>query len=486
MNPLLSGEPTPSGRVVLAGAGPGDPDAMTLASVRACEAADVIYHDRLAAPVLAGLRLKPGAQLVDVGKQPGDDAEAQRDIEVRMAADARAGRLVVRLKGGDPFIFGRGGEEMEQLLAQGIAVETIPGVSAVQAAAVALGVPLTHREVGSSLELVTAHDLDAIDPHTLAAWGARAAALRSGGTLALYMGLRNLPSVVDLLLELGVPEWMPAALVERASQPGQRLLRTRLATLATQAGTRGIQAPAIALIGRVVLRPWTTAPGHEASATPVLILGTDASLYHDEADAAARESLRPTQLRVASVSANRHLLSAKADAGTLPASVLLPSLKAVVAMAESMQQAGLIAHDLASVALEVTSDAERIAARRLLGLNCTLSEALPKRTNVVRLQYASGDCRRFPVETTTPEARALAVVPRQLGDERTRCVVVCDPATAFLVLPMLLPARAAGASWALYARDRATQAVLAGHGMEAAMANRLRSVGEAAASCPAR
>ena len=221
------------GVVYLVGAGPGDPGLMTARSLALIASADVILHDRLIpAGALAGARAD--AELVYVGKRPGDNAVEQDDIEALLVDRARAGRSVVRLKGGDPFVFGRGGEEAEALAAAGIDFEVVPGVTAGVAAPAYAGIPVTHRDDASAVAFVTGHE-DPAKPETALDWEALA---RFPGTLVLYMGVKNLPLIAERLAAAGRDPAEPAAAIERGTL-GRPAHRHRDAGRAARRGRRG-------------------------------------------------------------------------------------------------------------------------------------------------------------------------------------------------------------------------------------------------------
>ncbi|RAI60008.1 uroporphyrinogen-III C-methyltransferase [Roseicella frigidaeris] len=246
------------GRASLVGAGPGDPALLTVKAVRALETADVVLYDKLIDPRL--LDLAPAAaRRIDVGKRCGRHAMSQAAINRLLVAEVRRGGHVVRLKGGDPFVFGRGGEELEALRAAGAAVEVIPGITAALATAARLGLPLTHRGLSRSLHLITAHGREGdVPPHD---WRALAAA---GGTLAVYMGARTLPRVAEALLAAGMPPATPAIAVENATLPGERRIRRTLADIAAAVAEAAVEGPTLTLIGEVVALAGTEAPAEAA------------------------------------------------------------------------------------------------------------------------------------------------------------------------------------------------------------------------------
>jgi len=240
----LESSPPSGGRVLLVGAGPGDPGLLTLNALRALQAADVVLHDRLVSAAVLALSRRD-ALLVEVGKSGCGRSTAQGDIHRLMVEHARAGRTVVRLKGGDPFIFGRGGEELEHLRAAGVVYEVIPGITAASACAAYAGIPLTHREHSKSVRLVTAHGrefTDAIDWRALAA---------SQETLAVYMGVATVSELQRELLCYGRDAATPVAFVENGTLPTQRVIVGRLGEAARLAAEHQLTAPALLIVGSV-------------------------------------------------------------------------------------------------------------------------------------------------------------------------------------------------------------------------------------------
>jgi uroporphyrinogen III methyltransferase / synthase len=237
------------GTVYLVGAGPGDPGLLTARALELIAAADSILYDRLIPEqALAGAR--DDAELRYVGKEPGADSVAQDRIEQELTERARRGQIVVRLKGGDPFVFGRGGEEAEALRAAGVPFEVVPGVTSGVAAPAYAGIPVTHRDDASAVAFVTGHEDPAKDEDALD-WEALA---RFPGTLVLYMGVKNLPLIAERLRAAGRDPNEPAAAVERGTQPGQRAVVATLATLADAVAEQGIRAPSILVFGAVAAR----------------------------------------------------------------------------------------------------------------------------------------------------------------------------------------------------------------------------------------
>jgi len=233
------------GSVTLVGAGPGDPELLTIKAVRAIERADVLLIDDLVNPQV--LDYAPaGARVVHVGKRGGCASTPQEFIERLMVAEARAGHHVVRLKGGDPYMFGRGGEERATLRAQGIAVDVIPGISSGLAAPTSIGVPVTHRSWSQGATFVTGHGKDAASEPN---WQALA---QSRLTLVIYMGVARVESIVAGLLAGGAAQDTPVAVVQAATRENQRQLLTTLAQLPQALRESGLGSPSIIVVGDVV------------------------------------------------------------------------------------------------------------------------------------------------------------------------------------------------------------------------------------------
>ena len=238
--------PTDSGRVYLVGAGPGDPGLMSARALELISLADVILHDRLIPEgALDGARAD--AELVFVGKEGGGSSADQSEIEELLLEHARAGRKVVRLKGGDPFVFGRGGEEALTLRAAGIPFEVVPGITAGVAAPAYAGIPVTQRGLASAVALVTGHE-DPAKPDSDLDWDALAA---FPGTLVLYMGVARLQQIAAALIAGGRPASEPAAVVQAGTLPNQRTVRAPLGELAQAVADAGIRPPAITVVGPV-------------------------------------------------------------------------------------------------------------------------------------------------------------------------------------------------------------------------------------------
>jgi uroporphyrinogen III methyltransferase / synthase len=235
-----------AGRVYLVGAGPGDPGLLTLRGAEVLRGADVLLYDALAAESIVALA-PPMCERIFVGKRAGEHAMAQAEIEALMIAKAREGRHVVRLKGGDPFVFGRGGEEAEALHAAGIAFEVVPGISSAIAAPAYAGIPVTHRAHNASFTVLTGHE----DPNKAAtiAWAQLAGPQR---VLVMLMATGNLREIAQQLIAEGVPEQTPVAAIADGTRPTQRTATATLATIADEVARRGIAAPAVIVVGDVV------------------------------------------------------------------------------------------------------------------------------------------------------------------------------------------------------------------------------------------
>jgi uroporphyrin-III C-methyltransferase/precorrin-2 dehydrogenase/sirohydrochlorin ferrochelatase len=233
---------TTPGRVVFAGAGPGDPDLMTVAALRALEAADVVAHDRLVPRAILDLA-RPGALRLDVGKEGFGPSTPQADVHDAIVRHASGGSVVVRLKSGDPAVFGRLDEEIEAVEAAGLAWSVIPGITAASAAAASLGQSLTRRGRNSSARLITGHDVRGLAEHD---WRALA---RPGDVAAIYMGKRAARFVQGRLLMHGADPATPVGVVENASRPDERILDTTLAGLPEALAAAGLAGPAVILLG---------------------------------------------------------------------------------------------------------------------------------------------------------------------------------------------------------------------------------------------
>jgi uroporphyrin-III C-methyltransferase len=235
------------GKVYLVGSGPGGIGLLTFRAREVIDHADVILYDQLPGEEILE-SLPNGAEKINVGKYGGHHIKEQEDIEALMVKKAREGKQVVRLKGGDPFLFGRGGEEMETLRDQGIEVEMVPGITSAIAVPECIGIPVTHRVHASQVTMLTGHE-DPTKPESALDWQWLA---ESPGTLVILMGIKNLPAISRSLIENGMNADRPVAIIERGLRPDQRVTVGTLGTIADTARERGIRPPAVIVIGDVV------------------------------------------------------------------------------------------------------------------------------------------------------------------------------------------------------------------------------------------
>jgi uroporphyrin-III C-methyltransferase/precorrin-2 dehydrogenase/sirohydrochlorin ferrochelatase len=237
--------PPAAGEVTLVGAGPGDPELLTLKALRALHDADVILHDRLVPAAVLELARRDAARIC-VGKAAGNIGSTQAEINTLLIEQANQGKRVVRLKGGDPFIFGRGGEELQALAAARINFTVVPGITAAAGCAAYAGIPLTHRDYAQSVTFVTGHGQD---PGKEPDWRALA---MPGGTVVFYMGLARLGNIVAKLLEQGAPPARPAGIIVQGTTSNQRVITATLATIRGIAANSNLESPALLVIGDVV------------------------------------------------------------------------------------------------------------------------------------------------------------------------------------------------------------------------------------------
>ena len=235
------------GWVWLCGAGPGDPGLLTLHALNALRQADVVIYDALVQEAI--LDWAPHAEHVYAGKRGGKPSAKQRDISLRLVDLAREGKRVLRLKGGDPFVFGRGGEEAQTLIQHGVNVRIIPGISAGIGGLAYAGIPVTHRDVNQSVTFVTGHDQSGETPQSLD-WASIA---KGSQVLVIYMGMKHAERIATALLEAGRPADEPCAVVCSATTPDEKVLETTLGRMAADIADSGLEPPAILCVGRSVL-----------------------------------------------------------------------------------------------------------------------------------------------------------------------------------------------------------------------------------------
>jgi uroporphyrin-III C-methyltransferase len=244
-NPMT--QPKFVGKVYLVGAGPGDPGLLTVKAKVLLECADVVVYDALVSPQILNI-ISPHAEKINAGKRRGRHSLPQEETTQLLIEQAQTHAVVVRLKGGDPFVFGRGGEEMEDLIAAGVPVEVVPGITSGIAAPADIGIPLTHRNYSSSVTFVTGHEA-AGKYRPQVNWGAIA---QGSETIVIYMGVHNLPHIVEQLTAAGRSPETPIALIRWGTRPDREQLIGTLATITAQIEATGFEAPAIAVIGHVV------------------------------------------------------------------------------------------------------------------------------------------------------------------------------------------------------------------------------------------
>ncbi len=244
--PSMEQTPLSAGKLWLVGAGPGDPDLLTLRAARLLESADLVVHDGLVGEGVLAL-IPPHVERISVAKQRSRHTMKQDHINALLVRETLAGKQVVRLKGGDPFIFGRGGEELDAARDAGVAVEVVPGITAAAGCAAQAGLPLTHREDASAVSFVAGQCKDLSDQD----WSGLAG---HGRTLVIYMGLATASAIADKLIADGVSPDLPVAVIERGTTADARVLRTLLTDLGDLVARERVQSPALIIVGKVAAR----------------------------------------------------------------------------------------------------------------------------------------------------------------------------------------------------------------------------------------
>ena len=442
----MSSTPAEVRTVFLVGAGPGDPRLITLAGAEALRTADVVLHDRLVAAEL--LELSKNAELIDVGKTPGGPAVPQQDVIQMMIDRSRRGQRVVRLKGGDPFVFGRGGEEASALAAAGIPMQLVPGVSSAHAAAAAFGIAVTDRRSASAVTVVTGSEGDGDAPPV--DWDAVA---RVGGTVVVMMGWRNFDEIAQRLVAAGMPADAPAAAIEQAWTSSQRALFAPLAQLRSEASD--FQPPVTVVIGEVTRlstpevswsimgrRILVTRAARQAEPLVARLRAFNAEVIQlptieikpigDELVNAAVRRLADGQydiVALTSVNGVEHLwaamrrcdLDARALAGVCVAAI---GSQTAAAMNERGVAADVVPHSFTSVAL-----ADALIERGIDGKRALLARASrASRTLSERLRLAGADVNEIALyDIVTPNADTEALAELQRGVD---VVTLTSPSTA--------------------------------------------------------
>jgi uroporphyrinogen III methyltransferase/synthase len=405
-----------AGKVYLVGAGPGDPGLLTLKGKRCLEEADVVVYDALANPRLLR-HTRSGAELIYAGKRGGAHALPQAQIEQLLVEHACAGRMVVRLKGGDPFLFGRGGEEAEALVAAGIPFEVVPGVSAAVAVPAYAGIPLTHRDLTSSVAFITGHEDPTKDESRLD-WAALAKGI---GTLVFFMGVSRLPEIVRGLLEHGRPPDTPAALIRWGTRAEQAVVSGRLADL-VQKG-QGVSPPALIVVGDVVglgeKLAWTRAMPLFGKRVLITRTREQASALAERLEAAGAEVVEFPTIAIAPPDSWEPLDRALARLAEYRA-VILTSSNGVEALRERLRAVGADARSFAGKLLVAIGPATA-AALESLGLRADL---VPKEFTAEGLVEALGDQVTGARVLLARAAEAREVVPEQLTARGARVDVV--------------------------------------------------------------
>jgi uroporphyrinogen III methyltransferase/synthase len=408
-----------AGVVYLVGAGPGDPGLVTVRALELIGSADVILHDRLV-PARSLEAARDDAQLVYVGKQPGSTEMPQEEIEGLMVEHARAGRSVVRLKGGDPFVFGRGGEEAEALAAAGVEFEVVPGVTAGVAAPAYAGIPVTHRDDSSAVAFVTGHEDPAKEDSALD-WEALA---RFPGTLVLYMGVRRLPEIAERLIAAGRDPGEPAAAVERGTLPGQRTVTAFLGELPDAAARAELRAPAVILVGPVAARRETVAWLEKRPLYGLRVVVTraraQASGLAKALEALGAETIELPAIRIAPRTDSDEVRAAVDDIHTY-ALVCLTSPNGVRLLFEALRSAGRDARALANATVAAIGPGTAAA----LAEQGIVADIVPSRSVAESLvqELADVDVAGRPV-LLARAADARDVLPDALRERGARVDVV--------------------------------------------------------------
>ena len=417
-----------AGHVWLVGAGPGDPSLVTAGGLEALRRADVVLYDRLAPAELLDA-CAPDAERIDVGKAPGRVALTQEEINAALVQRAREGKRVVRLKGGDPFVFGRGGEELEALAEAGLEATVLPGVTSAIGGLAAAGIPVTHRGVAVSFAVVTGHE-DPTKPAAQARWAELATAV---DTLVVLMGVGRLDAITRALIDGGRPAETPSALVVEATMACQRVVEAPLGEIAAAAEDAGVRPPALLVVGEVVALRERIAPALRRPLAGQRVLVTRTRRQASRlAEALRAEGAAPLLLPAIEI---RHRADPEAVQASLAglrerayAWVVFTSENAVAAYFELMQEAGEDARIFAGVQIAAVgaATARGLAARGLA------ADLVPERASGEGVAAALAEIGVSGARVLVP--RAERVRPELLrGLERAGAAV--DELTLYLAAP---------------------------------------------------
>lgn len=411
------------GTVYLVGAGPGDPGLLTVRGRALLETADCVVTDALVSPAVLALA-RPDAEIVDVGKRGGGRATPQEDIEALLVRRARAGRSVVRLKGGDPFVFGRGGEECEALAAAGVPYEVVSGVTSALAAPAAAGIPVTHRDWASHVTILTGHERgDAegsrIDPSVLVQ-------LVPTGTVVVLMGARTLPDLVARLLAAGADPTTPAAAIQWGTDPRQRVCVATLGSLPSEVERAGLGSPMVTVVGAVAALARRASPALPLQGRRIVVTRarSQASALSARLRALGAEVVEVPVLAVEPSLERRDLVAAVQrlrEAGGRPRWLVLTSQNAVGLLWEAIREAGGDARWFAGVRIAAIGSATAAALARC-GL---VADLVPEEYVAERLAEQMIQAGVEGARVLLPRAAAARdVLPRRLSEAGAEVEVV--------------------------------------------------------------